>query len=82
MHPSCWVAERTLANIERSAVAGRPLCLWSSFFDPHPPYVVPEPWASAYDPDDMETGTLEPGELDRLPAHFALTQQPHPDFSG
>ena len=80
-HHSCWVGERTVANIERSARSGRPFFLWSSFFDPHPPYVVPEPWASAYEPDQMPWGTLEPGELDRLPPHFALTQQADPDFS-
>jgi len=82
LHPSCWIAERTVANIERSVAADRPFFLWSSFFDPHPPYIVPEPWASAYDPDTMDWGTLEPGELERLPGHFRKTQEGDPDFSG
>ena len=34
-----------------------------------------------YDPDDMEIGTLSDGELEKLPPHFALTQQEKPDFS-
>jgi arylsulfatase A-like enzyme len=59
----------------------RPFFLWASFPDPHPPYVVPEPWASMYDPADMEPGQLVPGEHDRNPPFFGLTQQEKPDFS-
>ena len=33
-----------------------------------------------YDPDDMEPGTLAPGELNAMPPHFGLTQEEHPDF--
>jgi arylsulfatase A-like enzyme len=80
-HYTTWTAERTIAQIERAATEGRPFFLWSSYHDPHPPYLVPEPWASMYDPADMEPGTLEPGELDRMPPHFGLTQQESPDFS-
>jgi uncharacterized sulfatase len=29
----------------------------------------------------MEPGTLRAGELDKMPPHFALTQEAHPDFS-
>ena len=29
----------------------------------------------------MEPGTLLPGELERMPPHFALTQEKNPDFS-
>jgi uncharacterized sulfatase len=34
-----------------------------------------------YDPDEMQPGTLEPGELERMPPHFAKTQEQRPDFS-
>ncbi|HLJ54780.1 MAG TPA: sulfatase-like hydrolase/transferase [Chthonomonadaceae bacterium] len=81
LHYSAWTAERSIAAIDRSAAAERPFFLWSSFHDPHPPYLVPEPWASMYDPADMEPGTLLPGELDRMPPHFAKTQEARPDFS-
>ena len=80
-HYSVWTAERSIAAIERSASAGRPFFLWSSFHDPHPPYLVSEPWASMYDPDAMRPGTLHAGELDAMPPHFAKTQQRRPDFS-
>lgn len=80
-HYSVWTAERTIAAIERSAAVGKPFFLWSSFHDPHPPYLVSEPWASLYDPEEMQPGHLEPGELDAMPPHFAKTQQRNPDFS-
>lgn len=80
-HYSTWTAERTIANIERAIGDGKPFLSWASFHDPHPPYLVPEPWASMYDPADMDPGTLTPGELDAMPAHFRLTQEESPDFA-
>jgi len=80
-HYSCWTAERSIAHVERSLAEGRPFFTWASFQDPHPPYLVPEPWASMYDPADMVPGRLRPEEHDRNPRHFRLTQQEAPDFS-
>ncbi|WP_344749474.1 sulfatase family protein [Kribbella aluminosa] len=80
-HYTTFVAERTVAAIDRAALAGRPFFTWASFQDPHPPYLVPEPWASMYDPADLEPGRLEPGELDLMPPWFAKTQEADPDFS-
>jgi uncharacterized sulfatase len=80
-HYSTWTAERTIAQIEGCADRDTPFFLWSSFHDPHPPYLVPEPYASMYDPADMEIGTLQEGEFERMPPHFALTQTHRPDFS-
>ncbi len=81
LHYSVWTAERTIDRLEHAAQTGAPFFIWASFHDPHPPYLVPEPWASMYDPDDMEPGTLEPGEHARNPRHFGLTQLENPDFS-
>ncbi|HLU37020.1 MAG TPA: sulfatase-like hydrolase/transferase [Thermomicrobiales bacterium] len=81
LHYTTWTGERTVANIERAVGEGKPFFHWASFHDPHPPYVVPEPWASMYDPADMEPGTLLPGELDAMPPHFGLTQLAEPDYS-
>jgi arylsulfatase A-like enzyme len=80
-HHTHWVGQRTAANIERCASQGKPFFMWASFFDPHPPYTLPEPWVSMYNPDDMQPGTLLPGEFDRMPPQFAKTQQANPDFS-
>lgn len=81
LHYTTWTAERTIAQIEESAAREKPFFGWASFHDPHPPYLVSEPWASMYDPADMEPGTLLENEMELLPEHFRLTQQEAPDFS-
>ncbi len=73
-HYTTWTAERTIARIEKCAAEDKPFFCWSSFHDPHPPYIVPEPWASMYDPEDMQPGSLVPGEHESNPLHFQLTQ--------
>ncbi len=80
-HYSAWTAERTMAFIERCQAAGRPFFCWSSFHDPHPPYLAPAPWDRMYEAGDMEPGVLTPGEHARNPPHFQRTQEAHPDFS-
>lgn len=80
-HYSTWTAERTLARLDADTSANRPFFTWASFNDPHPAYMVPEPWASMYDPADMEPGTLLENEMELLPEHFRLTQQEKPDLS-
>lgn len=80
-HHSHWVGARTCAHLEHYADFDRPFFIWSSFFDPHPPYMVPDPWASMYDPKDMDIGKLSTGELEGMPRHFHLAQQSSPDFS-
>ena len=81
LHHSHWVGERTVANIERCVGEGTPFFLWASFFDPHPPYAVPEPWASMYRPEDIEPGRFVDGEMDDMPPHFRKTLEKSPDYS-
>ena len=83
-HYTTWTAERTNALIEQSVAAGRPFFGWSSYHDPHPPYAVPEPWASLYDPDDLDDqiGEFVPGEFDDMPPVYAMTRDPDADFRG
>ncbi|QBY00804.1 sulfatase [Rhodophyticola sp. CCM32] len=81
LHYTPWIGERSCAFIKAAVAEEAPFFLWTSFPDPHPPYTVPEPWASMYDPDDMKPGALVPGEHDRNPPHFAMTQEQDPDFS-
>jgi arylsulfatase A-like enzyme len=80
-HPTHWVGERTCANIETAVDDEKPFFLWASFFDPHPPYVVPEPWFSMYDMEDMPISHYTPGEFDDMPPQFAKTREQQPDFS-
>jgi uncharacterized sulfatase len=80
-HYDKWIAERTNALIDQYADADESFFLWSSFFDPHPPYLVPEPWDTMYGPADMTVPEITPGEHDKNPPHFAMTQESKPDFS-
>jgi arylsulfatase A-like enzyme len=67
-HGSTWIADRTLAAIDRAQRDAKPFMLWASFQDPHNPYVTPEPWASLHDPAAMPA-----------PAPFSSTED-KPDF--
>ncbi len=74
-HYSTWTANETIAAIDLARDADKPFFLWSSFQDPHNPCVVPEPWASMYDPDNMPDYRLREGELDDKPPFYRGCQQ-------
>ncbi|WP_282941396.1 sulfatase-like hydrolase/transferase [Paenibacillus sp. RC67] len=80
-HYNTWIAERTNDLLEQYQQADDAFFLWASFPDPHPPYLVPEPWASMYDPEKLTIPGLTPGEHDSNPPHFGMTQELEPDFS-
>jgi uncharacterized sulfatase len=67
--------------MEQYAEEEKPFFLWASFFDPHPSYLVPEPWDTMYDPETLTVPSLVEGEHDANPPHFQLTQKENPDFS-
>ncbi|WP_019536146.1 sulfatase family protein [Paenibacillus ginsengihumi] len=80
-HYNTWIAERTNALLEQYQRSDESFLLWASFFDPHPEYLAPEPWDAMYDPDRLTIPSVVPGEHDRNPPHFGLTQEERPDFS-
>jgi arylsulfatase A-like enzyme len=80
-HYNTWIAERTNALLEEYRENGESFFLWSSFFDPHPDYLVPEPWDTMYDPDKLTIPRVTPGEHEKNPPHFGMTQLDKPDFS-
>jgi arylsulfatase A-like enzyme len=80
-HYDKWIAERTNALIDGYADDDENFFLWASFFDPHPPYLAPEPWDTYYDPDKLTVPEMTPGEHDKNPPHFQMTQESKPDFS-
>lgn len=80
-HYNTWIAERTCARIDHCTQEEKPFFVWASFFDPHPPYLIPEPWDSLYDPDKLTVPEITPGEHERNPVHFRMTQEENPDFS-
>ncbi len=81
LHYNAWIAERTNAQLADCKARGENFFLWASFFDPHPQYMVPEPYASLYDPDHVTVPEHTPGEFDDKPPYFKQSQDPHADFS-
>ena len=68
-----WVGLRTRHYIKQLAATGRPFFLFSSFWKPHAPFEVPQPFDSLY--DDVEIPLPEPvtiEEIQRLPAPLRL----------
>ena len=80
-HYGTWISERCCALLDGYARRGERFLLWASFFDPHPKYLVPEPWDRMYDPGALTIPALTAGEHDANPPHFRLTQSAAPDFS-
>lgn len=80
LHFTTWTGLRTIAAIEYASAAQQPFFIWSSYHDPHPPYCVPDPWFSMYDPDDMQPGRFVDGEFDRMPPPHRMTRDRSADF--
>jgi len=79
-HYTTWTGQRTIAAIDKAHSQGIPFFIWSSYHDPHPPYCVPEPWASMYDPDDMEVGRYIEGEFEHMPPPHKATREADASF--
>ncbi|NOU66279.1 sulfatase-like hydrolase/transferase [Paenibacillus sp. LMG 31461] len=80
-HYNTWIAERSNKLMEEFTEKEEPFFLWASFFDPHPDYLVPEPWDTMYDPNTLTLPKVVPGEHDNNPPHFRMTQEAQPDFT-
>lgn len=52
-HNSAWIAEEVIESMKKSRAEGQPFYIWGNFQDPHNPCMVPEPWASMYDPEKV-----------------------------
>lgn len=81
LHYNTWIAERTNALMTEYAESNKSFFLWASFFDPHPQYMVPEPYASMYDPAKVTVPEHAEGEFEDKPPYFRRALQEHPDFS-
>lgn len=78
-HYNTWISERTNYYLEQSSEKGKPFFIWASFPDPHPEYFVPEPYASMYNPDDIDLQLLQEGEISNPLVERA--HQLNPDYS-
>lgn len=80
-HYDKWIADESIKQLEEYSKNDEQFILWSSFFDPHPQYLVPENWATMYDPSKLDVPSLSEGELNGATEFVKLTQEENPDFS-
>ncbi|MBO6158192.1 MAG: sulfatase-like hydrolase/transferase [Firmicutes bacterium] len=48
-----FVAEEAIHEIDLANESGKPFFIWANFWGPHSPSIVPEPYFSMYDPNDI-----------------------------
>lgn len=53
LYPTTYIAERTLAELDRAAADGRPFLIHCSFPDPHHPFSPPGDYWRRFDPAEM-----------------------------
>ncbi|TVR11639.1 MAG: sulfatase [Planctomycetota bacterium] len=79
-HNSVWTADRAIAGIDAAVAEGQSFLSWVNFQDPHNPCLVPEPYASMYDPQAIPRFGYKPGEpdcfADKPPHYRDITDQP------
>lgn len=80
-HYDTWIAERTNALLEQYSKNNDNFFLWASFLDPHPPYMVCEPWASMYDPEKITVHQLRTDDDCGRSPFLEITRQKKPDTS-
>ncbi len=71
--PTARLTDAATAMVGEARAAGRPFCLWLSYPDPHPPYTVPEPYASMYRDVPLPAPAAPAGELDGKPPRQRVT---------
>ncbi|MCW8131918.1 MAG: sulfatase-like hydrolase/transferase [Planctomycetota bacterium] len=69
-HKTKWITDETLGFVEREQAAGRPWFCWTSYEDPHFPFVCPDPYYSAVDMRGVAFPRHRPGELDGKPPFY------------
>jgi len=83
LHSSAWLTSCAIELLEKPDAEGRPLFLWVSYTDPHPPNTIHEPYFSCYDRCDIPPPVMGDWTLDR-PAALEKHQlgNRHPGLRG
>lgn len=72
LHPTRWVADRSIAFLGKQSRAKQPWYLYAGFIAPHPPFSPPSPWHKLYRAPDMPLPYLpdNAGDLLAFINHF------------
>lgn len=72
--PTRRLTGEAIAAVRDARARRQPFFLWLSYPDPHPPYVVAEPYASLYRGQDLGTPATRPDELNDKPLRQRLAR--------
>lgn len=86
-HYNHWIAERTIDFLRAAKGEERPFFCWTSFPDPHHPYMAPKPYCDMYDPATIPLPNRDDFELRKLPPFYEMMYGEGPEerwgrFSG
>ena len=85
LHPTTYVTDRAIEQIEAAAGADEPFFLHVGYPDPHHPFAPPGDWYHRYEPGDVEVPTsFDDPHTASMPHVQALVERrgsPHPVFS-
>ena len=70
-----FVAPETNRLIEQAKEDDRPFFIWSNFWGPHSPSIVPEPYYSMYNPDDIPEHPSYCEDFHDKPYGYYLTEK-------
>lgn len=70
---SALLTDRMLRMLKSAEDSGQPFFLHMCYDDPHPPYFVPAPYDTMFDPDDLPLPNC--GDLEELPAWHQQARQ-------
>jgi arylsulfatase A-like enzyme len=73
-----FVAANALAMLDELAAGREPFALWCSFYGPHPPFSVPEPFDRMYDPRAVRLPTSFADTCEDKPGHVLRARHTHP----
>lgn len=72
-HQATWIADRSIDFLAKQTEQ-KPFFLWTSFVGPHHPFVVPAPYDTMYDPDDMPLPIFSEVEFEYWPDAYRSKQ--------
>lgn len=73
--PTRRITSKAIDAVRDAQAGDQPFFLWLSYPDPHPPYVVAEPYASMYRDEDLGEPASRDGELDDKPLRQRTSQR-------
>jgi arylsulfatase len=68
-HQTTWIADRSIDFLDKQT-GERPFFLWTSFVAPHHPFVVPAPYDTMYNPEDMPLSNFDETETEHWPEAY------------